>query len=102
MEVQKEKKKSKLLWIIIFLLLLLAFPFVELALLISLADWIGAGGVFLYLVLSALLGTLHGAWAAGAIAIAGSLMLAAMFLTSVVFSFRDCFEAPEQSDSVAL
>ena len=40
----------------IFLLLLLAFPFVELALLISLADWIGAGGVFLYLVLSALLG----------------------------------------------
>jgi len=63
---------------------------------------VGIGFGIAMALLSALLGTLLGAWAAAAIAIAGSLMLAAMFLTSVVFSFRDCFEAPEQTDSVAL
>ena len=35
-------------------------------------------------------------WLAGC-----ALMLAAMFFTSVVFTFRDCFEAPESPQSDA-
>ncbi|MDA8444036.1 BPSS1780 family membrane protein [Paracidovorax valerianellae] len=37
-----------------------------------------------------------GAGIAGGIMVGTALMLAAMFFTSVVFSFRDCFEPPER------
>ena len=52
------------------------------------------GGVVVTLVMGllALLG-LAGA-ASGGIMVGGALMLAAMFFTSVVFTFRDCFEPP--------
>ena len=54
--------------------------------------WMGvflAGGVVVTL-LSALLG----GTAAGGIMVGTAMMLAAMFFTSVVFTFRDCFEPP--------
>ena len=47
--------------------------------------------------LATLLGSLLGTWAAVGLMVLGSLMLAAMFMTSIVFSFRDCFEAPDGS-----
>ena len=56
---------------------------------------VGIGFGIAFALVSALLGTLLGSWAAAVLAIAGSMALAAMFLSSVVFSFRDCFEAPE-------
>ena len=49
----------------------------------------------LFALTTAILGTLLGSGAALTLAIVGSLVLAAMFLTSVIFSFRDCFDAPE-------
>lgn len=57
--------------------------------------WIGvfvAGGVILALV-SALLSALIGGIAQALVVIA-AMLLAAMFFTSAVFSFRDCFSAP--------
>ena len=63
---------------------------------------VGIGFGVLFALTSALLGSLVGSWAAAMLAIAGSLALAAMFLTSVVFSFRDCFEAPEPTPEPGL
>lgn len=58
--------------------------------------WMGAfmaAGVVLALV-TALLSSVIGA-AAGALMVAAAMMLAAMFFCSVVFTFRDCFSAPD-------
>ncbi len=59
--------------------------------------WLGMfmlGGVIVAL-LSALLTVAGvGGSGAGAIMIAGAMMMAGMFFTSVVFTFRDCFEPP--------
>lgn len=58
--------------------------------------WMGmfmAAGVALALV-TALLSSVIGA-AAGALMVAAAMMLAAMFFCSVVFTFRDCFSAPD-------
>ncbi|GKT20608.1 BPSS1780 family membrane protein [Acidovorax sp. SUPP3334] len=57
--------------------------------------FLGAGIVVsIAVTLLALLGL--GAGIAGGIMVGTALMLAAMFFTSVVFSFRDCFEPPER------
>ncbi|GKT18365.1 membrane protein [Acidovorax sp. SUPP2522] len=57
--------------------------------------FLGAGIVVsIGVTLLALLGL--GSGVAGGIMVATALMLAAMFFTSVVFSFRDCFEPPER------
>lgn len=57
--------------------------------------FLGAGIVVsIAVTLLALLGL--GSGVAGGIMVATALMLAAMFFTSVVFSFRDCFEPPER------
>lgn len=61
--------------------------------------WMGVSlgfGMVLAL-LATLLGSLLGTWVAVGLMVLGSLMLAAMFMTSIVFSFRDCFEAPDGS-----
>lgn len=56
---------------------------------------VGIGFGIAFALVSALIGSLLGSWFAAVLAIAGSLALAAMFMSSVVFSFRDCFEAPD-------
>ncbi len=56
---------------------------------------VGIGFGIVFALTTALLGSMLGSWAAAVLAIGGSLALAAMFMASVVFSFRDCFEAPE-------
>lgn len=43
-------------------------------------------------ILSALIGAL-----AGGIMVAAAMMLAAMFFTSIVFTFRDCFSSPDEA-----
>jgi len=68
--------------------------------------WVGVflgAGIATSLVVSLLALAGLGAGAAGGVMVATALMLAAMFFTSVVFTFRDCFEAPEapQSESPA-
>ena len=62
---------------------------------------VGIGFGIVLALLSALLGAALGSWGAAVLAISGSMMLAAMFLTSVVFSFRDCFEAPDLPDTAS-
>ncbi|KAF1043785.1 BPSS1780 family membrane protein [Xylophilus sp.] len=42
-----------------------------------------------------------GATFAGALMVGGALTMAAMFFTSIVFTFRDCFEPPERSDELS-
>ncbi|MEG2047232.1 MAG: BPSS1780 family membrane protein [Comamonas sp.] len=64
-------------------------------------SWIGvfiATGLVLALV-TALLSALVGDIAAG-LMIGAAMMLAAMFFTSVVFTFRDCFSAPDGHDEL--
>ena len=59
--------------------------------------WMGvflAAGLVVAL-LTGLLSSLVG-MAAGGIMVGAAMMLAAMFFSSVVFTFRDCFEPPEQ------
>lgn len=64
--------------------------------------WVGvfiAFGMALALVtgiLAALIGSV-----AGGIMVATAMMLAAMFFTSIVFTFRDCFSPPDEEDSTA-
>ena len=62
---------------------------------------VGIGFGIAFALTVALLGSLLGNWAAAVLAISGSMALAAMFLTSVVFSFRDCFEAPDLPDTAS-
>lgn len=62
-------------------------------------SWMGvflATGLVLAL-LTALLSSLVGTLAAG-LMVGAAMMLAAMFFTSVVFTFRDCFSAPDGDD----
>lgn len=61
--------------------------------------WMGVSlGFGMVLALFAtLLGAMLGTWVAMGVMVLGSLMLAAMFMTSIVFSFRDCFDAPDGS-----
>lgn len=64
--------------------------------------WVGvflAAGILASLLVSLLALAGLGAGMAGGIMVAIALMLAAMFFTSVVFTFRDCFEAPESPQS---
>lgn len=59
--------------------------------------WLGVflvGGIAVALVSTFLTLAGLGANAAGGIMVGAALMLAAMFFTSVVFTFRDCFDAP--------
>ena len=63
--------------------------------------WMGvfvATGLILAL-LTALLSALVGNMAAG-LMVGAAMMLAAMFFTSAVFSFRDCFSAPDGHDEL--
>lgn len=61
------------------------------------AVFIGAGLVLA--LITGLLSTLVGNIAAG-LMIGAAMMLAAMFFTSVVFTFRDCFTAPDGHDEL--
>lgn len=59
--------------------------------------WLGVfmiGGVVVTLASALLAGLGLAATAAGGIMVATAMMLASMFFTSVVFTFRDCFEPP--------
>lgn len=58
--------------------------------------WMGVfllTGLAVALLASLIAGLSGGAWAAG-IMMSAAMLLAAMFFTSVVFTFRDCFEPP--------
>lgn len=64
--------------------------------------WMGVSlgfGMVLALLATAL-GALLGTWVAVGLMVLGSLMLAAMFMASIVFSFRDCFEPPDGSPAL--
>jgi hypothetical protein len=66
--------------------------------------WMGVflvGGVAVALVSTFLTLAGLGPNAAGGIMVGAALMLAAMFFTSVVFTFRDCFDAPPTPAAVA-
>lgn len=66
--------------------------------------WMGVflvGGVAVAVVSTILTLAGLGPNAAGGIMVGSALMLAAMFFTSVVFTFRDCFEAPTASTAAA-
>lgn len=59
--------------------------------------WLGVsllGGLVVALVSALLTVAGLGGPAAGGIMVGGALMMAAMFFTSLVYTFRDCFEAP--------
>jgi hypothetical protein len=63
-------------------------------------SWMGVfvvAGIVMSLV-SAVLAQVVGGLANG-LMIATAMLLAAMFFTSIVFTFRDCFAAPDASDS---
>ncbi|MBS0608022.1 MAG: hypothetical protein JSS19_01535, partial [Proteobacteria bacterium] len=64
--------------------------------------WMGVflgAGLAMSLVVTLLAAVGMGSGMAGSIMVATAMMLAAMFLTSVVFTFRDSFEPPEQTDA---
>lgn len=68
--------------------------------------WFGVfavGGVVMSVVvgLLALLGLANSPGLLGGLMLAMALMLAAMFFTSIVFTFRDCFEPPERAEQRA-
>lgn len=61
--------------------------------------WMGVfmlGGVVVTLVTALLAAMGLGVAASGGIMVGAAMMLAAMFFTSVVFTFRDCFEPPQR------
>lgn len=65
-------------------------------------SWIGVflgAGIAISLVITLLTAMGLGAGLAGGLMVATAMMLAAMFLASVVFTFRDCFDAPDRSQN---
>ena len=63
--------------------------------------WLGvflAAGLVVALV-TGVLSVLLGMGLGAGVMVGSAMMLAAMFFCSIVFTFRDCFEAPESSDS---
>ena len=60
--------------------------------------WIAVniGAILVLMLLGGVVGAVAGMTGGAIVIVAGSLMLSAVYFVSVVFSFRDCFEAPEQ------
>ena len=57
---------------------------------------VNVGALIALSLLGGLVGSVAGVAGGAIVLIAGSLMLSVVYFVSVVFSFRDCFDAPEQ------